>query len=617
MVNSRHLLGFVFSNALFRILIALFGLLLAVFPNFVHAQFVGSEYDITKEMIRLNSNWDSDNDAGIQLRMKQGGSNYAFNVWSDNTDKSFNVSYQDSWSSWNSMGSYLFRVNSSGGIRIYDDNTHNNYTAAGHNGSNGYINSSGTGNLEFKHSWNTAMQINSSGFVGVGGDFNPTSPLHVKAASGNNPATNGLYLWQGGTSSSDNAVIAARVNGANSGDALVSFDVSGVTGWSVGMDNSDGDKFKIANYWNELGTNTHLSIETDGDFHFADSRLYGVRSIALQDWDDDGGAATENNWMIARDDAIMVYTGGFAVGNYGNNDWTSGVGTGNVAIKNKLSIATTEQTYKITIGGGQTGAMGFDNKNYLAAKNSDGTYENFFWPRWSDNYMYMNYGSAGFRIRNNSSTIALQMEPDGQANFYSTDSELATFSTRNANSTTAGITITGARNGCAGCATSYIGFKNYDDDLNSSYEYARIYTGRNNDALNNDGFMQFQTDNNGTMTTAMTIDEDQNIAIGTASVPSGYKMALAGKMLAQGVVVDASNWADYVFEEDYELPSLESVGEYIHENGHLPEVPTTAEVEENGVDLSQMQTTLLKKMEEMTLYMLEMNDKFKDNGNQK
>ena len=69
-------------------------------------------------------------------------------------------------------------------------------------------------------------------------------------------------------------------------------------------------------------------------------------------------------------------------------------------------------------------------------------------------------------------------------------------------------------------------------------------------------------------------------------------------------MVDQHTWSDYVFQKDYSLPSLLEVEEFIGENGHLPGVPSENEVLENGVDLSEMNTILLKKIEELTLYVI-------------
>jgi hypothetical protein len=66
-----------------------------------------------------------------------------------------------------------------------------------------------------------------------------------------------------------------------------------------------------------------------------------------------------------------------------------------------------------------------------------------------------------------------------------------------------------------------------------------------------------------------------------------------------------TNWADYVFEPDYDLPSLIAVEQFITTNKHLPNVPSAAEVKANGIDMAQMDEILLRKVEELTLYTIE------------
>ena len=69
----------------------------------------------------------------------------------------------------------------------------------------------------------------------------------------------------------------------------------------------------------------------------------------------------------------------------------------------------------------------------------------------------------------------------------------------------------------------------------------------------------------------------------------------------------SQNWPDYVFAEDYELMSLEEVEQSIKENGHLPGIPSAAEVEkEGGIEVGEMQRLMLEKMEEMTLHLIEL-----------
>ncbi|HRB72612.1 MAG TPA: hypothetical protein PK776_12270, partial [Flavobacterium sp.] len=68
-----------------------------------------------------------------------------------------------------------------------------------------------------------------------------------------------------------------------------------------------------------------------------------------------------------------------------------------------------------------------------------------------------------------------------------------------------------------------------------------------------------------------------------------------------------TTWADYVFESDYNLPTLQQVEKHIKEKGHLKDIPSAKEVEENGIELGEMNKLLLQKVEELTLYIIEMN----------
>jgi hypothetical protein len=77
-------------------------------------------------------------------------------------------------------------------------------------------------------------------------------------------------------------------------------------------------------------------------------------------------------------------------------------------------------------------------------------------------------------------------------------------------------------------------------------------------------------------------------------------------------IASSNGWADYVFDNDYKLRSLEEVEQYITENKHLPEIPSTSEVLKNGIELKEMNVLLLKKVEELTLYLLEQNKKIKE-----
>ncbi|GAA4277407.1 hypothetical protein [Aquimarina mytili] len=91
-----------------------------------------------------------------------------------------------------------------------------------------------------------------------------------------------------------------------------------------------------------------------------------------------------------------------------------------------------------------------------------------------------------------------------------------------------------------------------------------------------------------------------NVGIGT-STPDA-KLAVNGDIHAQEVTVDLIGWPDYVFEDTYTLPSLSQVEKHIKEKGHLVNIPSAKEVEEQGIQLGEMNKKLLEKIEELTLY---------------
>ncbi|OOG76426.1 hypothetical protein [Algoriphagus sp. A40] len=92
-----------------------------------------------------------------------------------------------------------------------------------------------------------------------------------------------------------------------------------------------------------------------------------------------------------------------------------------------------------------------------------------------------------------------------------------------------------------------------------------------------------------------------NIGIGTAN-PS-YKLDVIGTIRAREVKVDMSG-ADFVFEKDYGLMPLEELEVFINAKKHLPEIETAAEMQAEGVELGELNTKLLQKIEELTLYVI-------------
>ncbi|MBO9675241.1 MAG: hypothetical protein J7577_17470 [Sphingobacteriaceae bacterium] len=96
-----------------------------------------------------------------------------------------------------------------------------------------------------------------------------------------------------------------------------------------------------------------------------------------------------------------------------------------------------------------------------------------------------------------------------------------------------------------------------------------------------------------------------NVGIGTL-VPK-EKLSVNGNIRAKEIKVEATNWPDYVFQKEYSLTPLPEVEKYINTNGHLPEIPSALEVQKEGIALGELNNTLVKKIEELTLHLIEQN----------
>jgi hypothetical protein len=112
---------------------------------------------------------------------------------------------------------------------------------------------------------------------------------------------------------------------------------------------------------------------------------------------------------------------------------------------------------------------------------------------------------------------------------------------------------------------------------------------------------------NGAFSKLLNVLKNGNIGIGTIN-PGTWKLAVNGKIRAKEIKVE-TGWSDFVFYDNYRLPTLQEVEKHIKQKGHLKDIPSAKEVEKSGIFLGEMNAKLLQKIEELTLYTIEQEKK--------
>jgi len=151
----------------------------------------------------------------------------------------------------------------------------------------------------------------------------------------------------------------------------------------------------------------------------------------------------------------------------------------------------------------------------------------------------------------------------------------------------------------------------YTNNSNNVPAYARIALGVNTGSVGSEsGYLGFSTINSGSLTEKVRVTKEGNVGIGTLN--PDQKLSVKGTIHSQEVIVDMSVLPDYVFKPAYHLPTLTEIKAYIDQNHHLPEMPSAEQAAKDGLSLGDMNAKLLKKVEELTLYLIQKDRQVND-----
>jgi hypothetical protein len=126
------------------------------------------------------------------------------------------------------------------------------------------------------------------------------------------------------------------------------------------------------------------------------------------------------------------------------------------------------------------------------------------------------------------------------------------------------------------------------------------------------GKMQFSYYHAGAFTSVMTLGDGTTAGqgfVGIGTTTPKEKLSVNGNIRAQEIKVESQNWPDYVFSTSYKPATLLEIEKFIQLNNHLPEIPSADDVQKKGIAVGEMHGKLLKKIEELTLHMIDMDKK--------
>ena len=215
-----------------------------------------------------------------------------------------------------------------------------------------------------------------------------------------------------------------------------------------------------------------------------------------------------------------------------------------------------------------------------------------------------NYQNMGYKLAVNGSLGAQSADINGKLNAQSATIN-GNLSIKEGSYYSVSFGNAGGQN--LGWGTSYIGF---NATRNNSAENWTV----EGDGAHNGSSVIWSNVQGDICFASIPSTNGNNKTLSDLNIKNNIKLQLLsnGILKAKEVQVTLSGWPDYVFSKDYNLLPLSEVEQFIAENHHLPDVPSAAEVEANGINIGEMNAILLKKVEELTLHIIQQEKKIAD-----
>jgi len=377
-----------------------------------------------------------------------------------------------------------------------------------------------------------------------------------------------------------NTASGPAIKASSSNRGIIEVKNTSDVGWTFSND-SNGDFALTRN-----SSNDKLTVNSNGDIAVGTipsslTKLH-VRSSGANSWSFVGQASSGPRFIGIHHDGINGIVASSAASNVDYSPlqlWTSNLPRMAIDVNGNIGIGTTVPAFKLDVNGAINATSILVNGQALSAGPSS---------QWTTNGTSIGYLTGNAGIGTTTPAVKLQVDISGTSTNYGA-----------INSSDIGLLL---KNSSA--TNNNFNILSFGD----AGGYGVAHVGSTiKDHTNHVGNLFFATKSGSSgLLERMRIDENGNVGIGTTN--PNQKLTVNGTIYGKEVKVDLSvPGPDYVFDKDYQLTSLEDIKSYIDQHKHLPEVPSAAAMEADGINLSEMNMILLKKVEELTLHIIEQN----------